>query len=194
MFQHHTCQHYSRLNLGSVVPCCCVQISSSCPCHLLVSCCLKVLSLADVALIALQVTIWLGVFPIVVSWWAALGLTVYFIATNAVLYYVKSIKHIEALWFANCANQLLFWTYIKVSCASSTQHSCFSVFSTGSFPCCLHAPTNTRQCECPFWAQMHDAFSTNPLLVMTFDAATILCSCATYQLGSGCICFAVQHV
>ena len=63
-----------------------------------------------------QVTIWLGVFPIVVSWWAALGLTIYFIATNAVLYYVKSIKHIEALWFANCANQLLFWTYIKVSC------------------------------------------------------------------------------
>ena len=62
----------------------------------------------------LQVTIWLGVFPIVVSWWAALGLTVYFIATNLVLYYVKSIKHIEALWFANCANQLLFWTYIKV--------------------------------------------------------------------------------
>lgn len=66
----------------------------------------------------MQVTIWLGVFPIVVSWWAALGLTVYFIATNCVLYYVKSIKHIEALWFANCANQLLFWTYIKVSLQS----------------------------------------------------------------------------
>jgi len=92
------------------------------------------LSLADRALIALQVTIWLGVFPIVVSWWAALGLTVYFIATNAVLYYVKSIKHIEALWFANCANQLLFWTYIKVCCASSTQHSCHSVFQRGTFP------------------------------------------------------------
>ncbi len=91
-------------------------ISSSCPCHLLVSCCCpKVLFCA---VIAQQVTIWLGVFPIVVSWWAALGLTVYFIATNAVLYYVKSIKHIEALWFANCANQLLFWTYIKVCCAS----------------------------------------------------------------------------
>ena len=68
----------------------------------------------DKCLLLLQVTIWLGVFPIVVSWWAALGLTVYFIATNCVLYYVKSIKHIEALWFANCANQLLFWTYIKV--------------------------------------------------------------------------------
>ena len=33
------------------------------------------------------VTIWAGVFPIVVSWWAALGLTIYYIATNAVLYY-----------------------------------------------------------------------------------------------------------
>ena len=71
-----------------------------------------------------QVTIWLGVFPIVVSWWAALGLTVYFVATNSVLYYVKSIKHIEALWFANCANQLLFWTYIKVS---SSCPSCCSL-------------------------------------------------------------------
>lgn len=60
-------------------------------------------------------TIWFGIFPIVVSWWAALGLTIYFVATNAVLYYVKSLKHIEALWFANCANQLLFWTYVKVS-------------------------------------------------------------------------------
>lgn len=28
------------------------------------------------------ITIWFGVFPIVVSFWAALGLTVYFIATQ----------------------------------------------------------------------------------------------------------------
>ena len=67
-----------------------------------------------------QVTIWLGVFPIVVSWWAALGLTIYYIATNAVLYYIKSLKHIEALWFANCANQLLFYTYIKVGHTAHT--------------------------------------------------------------------------
>lgn len=76
--------------------------------------------------VSLQVTIWLGVFPIVVSWWAALGLTVYFVATNAVLYYVKSIKHIEALWFANCANQLLFWTYVKVSQPSSNHDTATS--------------------------------------------------------------------
>ena len=60
------------------------------------------------------ITIWFGIFPIVVSWWAALGLTVYFVATEMVLYYVRSFKHVEALWFANLANQILFWTYVKV--------------------------------------------------------------------------------
>ena len=41
-----------------------------------------------------QVTIWSGVFPIVVSRWAALGLTVYYVATNAVLYYVRRVRHV----------------------------------------------------------------------------------------------------
>jgi hypothetical protein len=40
------------------------------------------------------VTIWGGVFPIVVSWWAALGLSVYYVATNLVLYHVRSLRHI----------------------------------------------------------------------------------------------------
>ena len=31
----------------------------------------------------------------------------------SVLYYVRSYKHIEALWFANTANSLLWWTYVK---------------------------------------------------------------------------------
>ena len=30
------------------------------------------------------ITIWFGVFPIVISWWAALGLTIYMIATHLV--------------------------------------------------------------------------------------------------------------
>lgn len=60
------------------------------------------------------VTIWSGVFPIVVSWWAALGLTVYYVATNAVLYYVRSPKHVETLWFANTCNSIMWWTYLKV--------------------------------------------------------------------------------
>lgn len=29
------------------------------------------------------------------------------------LYYVRSYKHVEALWFANTANSLLWWTYVK---------------------------------------------------------------------------------
>ena len=44
------------------------------------------------------VTIWGGVFPIVVSWWAALGLSVYYVATNAVLYHVRSLRHIGEIF------------------------------------------------------------------------------------------------
>lgn len=29
-------------------------------------------------------TIWFGIFPIVINWWAALGLSVYYVATTAV--------------------------------------------------------------------------------------------------------------
>lgn len=71
------------------------------------------------------ITIWFGIFPIVVSWWAALGLTVYFVATEMVLYYVRSFKHVEALWFANLANQILFWTYVKVGSMHCHQRSDF---------------------------------------------------------------------
>jgi len=53
------------------------------------------------------------VFPIVVSQWAAIGLTVYMVATHAVLYYVRSPKHLEALWFSNVANTLMWFTYVK---------------------------------------------------------------------------------
>ena len=98
--------------------------------------------------LVLQVTIWLGVFPIVVSWWAALGLTIYFIATNMVLYYIKSLKHIEALWFANCANQLLFYTYIKVCLCPSSCARCGTglvVGITSSYVAC-HCPAIWGQC------------------------------------------------
>ena len=101
-----------------------------------------------------QVTIWLGVFPIVVSWWAALGLTVYFVATDTVLYYVKSIKHIEALWFANCANQLLFWTYIKVSLTTTHAPSL-------SFPCSFKVFSHTMLTAVgPTWALAGTAMQT----------------------------------
>ena len=38
-------------------------------------------------------TIWAGIFPIVISWWAALGLTIYYVAQSMVLNYSKKVSH-----------------------------------------------------------------------------------------------------
>lgn len=59
------------------------------------------------------VTIWGGVFPIVVSWWAALGLSVYMAAQFCVMNYVHRFRDLKALWFANIANAILWWTFVK---------------------------------------------------------------------------------
>lgn len=37
-------------------------------------------------------TIWAGIFPIVISWWAALALTIYYIAQSLVLNYSKKVS------------------------------------------------------------------------------------------------------
>lgn len=58
-------------------------------------------------------TVWAGVFPIVVSWWAALALTAYMLAQTLVLNYTRKRKHIEPLWFAQIANNIMWWTYVK---------------------------------------------------------------------------------
>ncbi|KAL3155246.1 hypothetical protein ABBQ32_013178 [Trebouxia sp. C0010 RCD-2024] len=58
-------------------------------------------------------TIWAGIFPIVISWWAALALTIYYIAQSLVLNYSKKWWHPEALWFANISNMILWFTYVK---------------------------------------------------------------------------------
>ena len=68
-------------------------------------------------------TIWIGVFPISIDGrkphWIALAMSIQTVATHLVLYYVRHPNHAEALWFANVANQLLWWTYIKVRAAAS---------------------------------------------------------------------------
>jgi hypothetical protein len=43
----------------------------------------------------------------------AVGLTTYFCAQYAVLNYVRRFKHITPLWFANVANNILWWTFVK---------------------------------------------------------------------------------
>ena len=61
------------------------------------------------------VTIWGGVFPIVVSWWAALGLSVYYVATNLVLYHVRSLRHIGGWsFFFVCGGEVLFFGGLRV--------------------------------------------------------------------------------
>ena len=39
----------------------------------------------------------------------ALALTLYAAATQALLYHVRTPRHLEPLWFANVANQILWW-------------------------------------------------------------------------------------
>ena len=42
-----------------------------------------------------------------------MGLTVYFLAQYMVLNYVRKFNHIKPLWFANVANNILWWTFVK---------------------------------------------------------------------------------
>jgi len=58
-------------------------------------------------------TIWFGIFPIVLSWWAALGLSIYYVATCGVLQYTRNRKHIFPLFFSNISTVLMFWTFVK---------------------------------------------------------------------------------
>ena len=50
-----------------------------------------------------------GFFPLVVTRELALALTLYAAATQALLYHVRTPRHLEPLWFANVANQILWW-------------------------------------------------------------------------------------
>ncbi|KAK9823799.1 hypothetical protein WJX72_005584 [[Myrmecia] bisecta] len=85
--------------------------------------CIGALSTPTFILIPI-ITIWIGVFPLIITRWAAAGLTVYSVATYCVLYYVRTPRHFEALWFANVANQLLWWTYVKACWRAFTSKIC----------------------------------------------------------------------
>ncbi|KAK9908885.1 hypothetical protein WJX75_004221 [Coccomyxa subellipsoidea] len=72
-------------------------------------------------------TIWIGVFPVVISREFALALTIYTVATQLLLYYVRKLSHFEALWFANIANSILWWAFVK---------AWWRAFITRLFCCC----------------------------------------------------------
>ncbi len=62
----------------------------------------------------LQVTVWAGVFPIVVSWWAAVALTAFIVAQFLVTSYCRNRKHLKPLWFNSVSNNILWFTFVKV--------------------------------------------------------------------------------
>jgi cellulose synthase/poly-beta-1,6-N-acetylglucosamine synthase-like glycosyltransferase len=41
------------------------------------------------------VTVWFGAFPIVINFWAALSITIYYAATMALMYYTRSLGHLK---------------------------------------------------------------------------------------------------
>jgi endoglucanase len=61
------------------------------------------------------ITIWAGIFPCAIDRWFAGALTAYAAATRAVQYYVRTPRHVEALWFADTANAILWWAYVKAA-------------------------------------------------------------------------------
>ncbi|KAK9785110.1 hypothetical protein WJX73_006875 [Symbiochloris irregularis] len=60
-------------------------------------------------------TIWVGIFPIVVSRWAAIALTAYAVGQMLVLSYCRRLKHLQGLWFAGIANNILWWAFAKAA-------------------------------------------------------------------------------
>jgi hypothetical protein len=45
------------------------------------------------------VTVWFGVFPIVINVWCAIAVTIYYPATMMVMYYTRSLRHLKVCCF-----------------------------------------------------------------------------------------------
>ncbi len=59
------------------------------------------------------ITVWFGVFPIVINVWCAIAVTVYYPCTMFVMYYTRSFGHLKSMWFAAVANSILWWAFLK---------------------------------------------------------------------------------
>jgi cellulose synthase/poly-beta-1,6-N-acetylglucosamine synthase-like glycosyltransferase len=59
------------------------------------------------------VTVWFGVFPIVINLWCAIAVTIYYPCTMFVMYYTRSLRHFKSMWFAAVANSILWWAFLK---------------------------------------------------------------------------------
>lgn len=68
-----------------------------------------------VLLVVPVVTIWLGVFPIVINFYAGVCVTAYFLASSALMFYARSHSHFKAMWFASVCNSILWFAYLKAA-------------------------------------------------------------------------------
>jgi endoglucanase len=59
------------------------------------------------------ITIWIGTFPIIINWHAATAVTVYFIISACLAYFVVNLGHLKALWFAQIANAIMWFAFLK---------------------------------------------------------------------------------
>jgi len=60
-----------------------------------------------------MLTVWAGAFPIVINFWAALSITIYYGATLSLNYYTTSPAHLKSMWFAGVSNNILWWAFLK---------------------------------------------------------------------------------
>ncbi|PRW56955.1 Six-hairpin glycosidase [Chlorella sorokiniana] len=60
-----------------------------------------------------MITVWLGSFPIVINFWAAVSITVYYAATLGLMYYTRALAHLKSMWFSSVANSILWFAFLK---------------------------------------------------------------------------------
>ncbi|RMZ57138.1 hypothetical protein APUTEX25_003595 [Auxenochlorella protothecoides] len=60
-----------------------------------------------------MITVWFGSFPIVINFWAAVCITVYYGATLLLNYYTHSFGHLKSMWFTGVSNCILWYAFLK---------------------------------------------------------------------------------
>ncbi|KAK9814697.1 hypothetical protein WJX72_010067 [[Myrmecia] bisecta] len=64
------------------------------------------------------ISIWSGVFPMVITKLLAVAGALYFLASNLVMFYCHHLGDTEKLWLANVSNHILWWAYMKAALRS----------------------------------------------------------------------------
>lgn len=60
-----------------------------------------------------MITVWFGSFPIVINFWAAVCITVFYGATLLLNFYTRSLAHLKSMWFTSVSNNILWFAFLK---------------------------------------------------------------------------------